>query len=160
MVKLRVEGGRCKVQTPYYPKFNQAAKEIGGSWNNATKTHDFPEARHADVTALLIQHFDTSGRPQEWRVVRVDVQAYMRLRAMWSAVIVGGLLVVEKRDRDMVPRLYNGADLTGGAFYSRGGSRQYPMITGDCPIIEVGVPADAAACLAELYPDVVQIVQA
>lgn len=158
-VKIKVEDGKVKVESPYNGGFVARARDMGGKW--ASPCWVFDERDERMVRQACLDVYGTDGTPTAVTTIRVSLDEAL---GGWGAdeLAVGPVQVLKKWNRDQRPRLGPGCVVVEGALKSHGGSRRNPKITfEEGTIIEVrDVPVLAARQAVEEDHDAFWMVSA
>lgn len=138
-MKVVIENGKMKVESPYNKEFVARAKQLGGKWSAPYWV--FSEDNEDFVRTALMAIYGEDGTPSE--TVKIDVR--LEDKYYGQEIIVAGRCIARRRGRDSAVSMENGAILVSGGFEGRGGSVRRPSI--DKPkgetIIRVSVPKKA-----------------
>ena len=139
-IKIKNEGGKMYVESPYSADWIKRAKMLHGKW--ARPCWVFDADIEDDVKAALMAIYGECGEEVE----RVDVLITLTGRSYPQSVSFGGIQIASRSERDYPVRLGDQCILVGGSFDESGGSRANPRVT-----CEEGTAVKIKGCPRSVY---------
>ena len=124
-IKIKNEGGKMYVESPYSSDWVKRAKMLHGKW--ARPCWVFDADIEQDVKAALTDVYGECGDEVE----RVDVLITLTRGLYGQSISFGGIQLASRFERDMPVRLGDQCIFVSGAFDESGGSRANPKVTCD-----------------------------
>jgi hypothetical protein len=153
VVTIKRTGSTLIVSAPYIPDFPEAARRLGGRWQEASKTWAFDARDEATVRTVVWAHYGTTGDDAPGFVtVRCEVGPdFSGLRQVYGY----GRELCWRPARDASVKLGEGVRILEGAFPSSGGSRNSPSLGhGGVVVLAVrDVPRAFAERMAAAYTE-------
>jgi hypothetical protein len=153
------------VTSPFNRAFVDKAKQIGGKWNAANKTWDFPAERESLVREICREIYGSDGTDPlvTLRVSDVDAvgkdDGYAK-HTGYESVYVAGRCVATVYGRDSGAKLGEGVVVRSGGFNSGGSRVNFCITTRPDTVIDIlDVPEPLAAEMAAKYPGSCEIVR-
>lgn len=136
-VSVLMDAGRVTTITPYYPRWAQAARELGGKYDGRD-TWRFDVCDLDRVRARLHDVFGHVGEPVDTVVVRMPASQWAREKTLW---LFGRNIAQRKSWRAQVC-LGPGVTTVSGQFRSVGGLSYRPVLGANTAVLKIdGVPA-------------------
>ena len=124
-IKIKNEGGKMYVESPYSADWVKRAKMLHGKWDRPCWV--FREDIADDVKAALNDVYGECGDEVE----RVDVLITLTRGLYGQSISFGGIQLASRFERDMPVRLGDQCIFVSGSFDECGGSRANPRVTCD-----------------------------
>lgn len=124
-IKIKNEGGKMYVESPYSADWVKRAKMLHGKWSRPCWVFD--EDIADDVKAALTDVYGECGEEVE----RVDVLITLNRGLYGQSISFGGIQLASRFERDGEVRLGDQCIFVSGAFGECGGSRANPRVTCD-----------------------------
>lgn len=124
-IKIKNEGGKMYVESPYSADWVKRAKMLHGKW--ARPCWVFDGDIEEDVKAALTDVYGECGEEVE----RVDVLITLTRGSYDQTISFGGIQLASRFERDMPVRLGDQCIFVSGSFDESGGSRAHPCVTCD-----------------------------
>lgn len=124
-IKIKNEGGKMYVESPYSADWVKRAKMLHGKW--ARPCWVFGEDIADDVKAALNDVYGECGEEVE----RVDVLITLTRGLYGQSISFGGIQLASRFERDGEVRLGDQCIFVSGSFHESGGSRANPRVTCD-----------------------------
>lgn len=127
-MKVTVENGKIKVNSPYNSEFIARARQIQGKWSSPNWV--FPEENKDEVKELLVECYGECGDLGEVDTVTIelDLDTYED-DAPNHVLMFGSMVLLERRSRDRQPTFADNVMVVTGGFRESGGSRQHPCVS-------------------------------
>lgn len=126
-IKIRNDGGKVSVHSPYHPDFVTAARKLNGKWNSPYWNFDSRDEQR--VREACFKVYGTDGGEVETVDIRMQVT-----RSSDNPLFAYGRMIVERRGRDTRVNLGDGVVILDGDFPRSCGSTKYPSLTNGEPV--------------------------
>lgn len=125
-VEVKVDGAQLRVTSPYSEGFVSDAHSLDGQWDRESKEWVFALEKRSQVEEALNREY--GYRPVDGVGLHaVEVDAY-DLPERGNCLLIGGVKVASRSERDSDVRLADGVWVMDGSFPSSGGSRSSPRV--------------------------------
>lgn len=129
-MKITIEDGRIKVQSPYNKKFIEGARRIQGKWN--APCWEFPEENKEECKELLLNVYGECGDLGEAEpTVTVELNLDEYNGNYVNDLLIGSMVIASRRTRDSYVRLSDNVMVISGEFSESGGSAKHPKVTAE-----------------------------
>lgn len=123
-VKLKGDGEKVKVESPYSDLFVKKARDLGGEWISKYKAWYFNKKDVERVKKMCKEIYGTDGTPVKTVDIEVNLDTYFDNS---NDIYIKGIQIARRSSRD-ASVILNNAIVKKGEFLNRGGSTSHPRV--------------------------------